>query len=92
MKASVLKQLAAKGIKRVYVLSVDASAVPKYNSTVNKYRAMYAVSAQLLDTKSGEMISSKSVRVSGNADSKGAVFSSFVNSAAKKLKRTIDLM
>lgn len=92
MKGSVLKQLAAKGIKRVYVLSVDASAVPKYNSTVEKYRAMYAVAAQLIDTKTGELISSKSVRIGGNADSKGAVFSSFVNSAAKKLKRTIDLM
>jgi len=92
MNAAALRQLSNQGIKRVFVLVVDANAKPSYETTISRYRAMYSVAAQLVDTETGELISSRSVRLSGTSESEGGVFSSFISGAARQLQRTLDAM
>ena len=84
-----LRQLKARGIKRVFVLYVNADVNPKYQDTIKRYVGFYSVSSQLVDTSSGEILASKNLRLSGAASSKSATFDAFIQTAGRKLRNII---
>jgi hypothetical protein len=78
------------GILRVFLLYVDNSAEPTFQSAVNMYTATYTLSAQLVDTSTGQIISSKNIRLTGTSQTRNGVFSSFVSMAQNQLKKLIE--
>ncbi len=90
VKQSALEELASKGIKRVFILSVASQASPKYNQELDRYLGVYSVSAQLVDTSSGEIISSKNIKVSATAQTESGVFDSFIKAAGNQIKNLIE--
>jgi hypothetical protein len=87
---AALKQLANQGIKRVLILYIDTDSAPSYNTTIKKWKGVYSVSAQLVDTSTGEIFFADNVRIMAAADSEGEVFGSFVKGSATQLKALID--
>ena len=84
-----LRQLNAKGIKRVFVLYVNADVNPKYQESIKRYVGFYALSSQLVNTANGEILASKNLRLSGAASSQSATFDAFIQTAGRKLKSII---
>lgn len=89
-KMSALGQLSAKGIKRVFVLYVSSDDKPKYNEDLQRYMATYSVSAQLIDTETGEIVSAKNIKISATSQSEKTVFESFVKAAGNQIKKLIE--
>ncbi|OHD54537.1 MAG: hypothetical protein A2Y33_05070 [Spirochaetes bacterium GWF1_51_8] len=87
---ATLAKLEAQGIKRVFILVVDSDSEPVYAEVIKKWKGVYSVSAQLIDTKTGEIYFSDNVRISAAAESAKEVFGSFVKGAENQLKTLID--
>lgn len=90
LSSSELNKLANAGIMRVFILYVDNSAEPTFQNAVNMYTATYTLSAQLVDTATGQVISSKNIRLTGTSQTLNGVFSSFVSMAQNQLKKLIE--
>jgi hypothetical protein len=89
-KQSALSILADKGIKRVFVLSVSSDSAPKYNKDVDRYIGIYSISAQLLDTSTGEVISANNIKVSATSQDENSVFDAFIKAAGAQIKKLIN--
>lgn len=89
-KQAALDQLSAKGIKRVFVLYVSSEDKPKYNEDLQRYMGVYSVSAQLIDTATGEILSAKNIKISATAQAEKSVFESFIKAAGNQIKKLIE--
>lgn len=89
-KQSALDQLSAKNVKRVFVLYVSSEDKPKYNDDLQRYMGVYSVSAQLIDTATGEVLSAKNIKISATAQAEKGVFDSFVKAAGSQIKKLIE--
>ena len=89
-KQSALSKLEDKGIKRVFVLAVNSEDKPAFNETLGRYMGVYSVSAQLIDTATGEIISAKNIKITATSTSAETVFDSFVKAAGRQIKDLID--
>lgn len=87
---SALDKLSAKGIKRVFILSVSSDDKPKFNETVNRYIGIYSMSAQLIDTSNGEILSANNIKLTATSSSEKTVFDSFIKAAGSQLKKMIE--
>ncbi len=90
LNGSELNKLAEMGIMRIFLLYVDGSVEPTFQSAVNSYTATYTLAAQLVDTSTGQVISSRNIRLTGTSSTKNGVFGSFVNMAQNKLRQLIE--
>ncbi len=89
-KPSALRVLQKQGIKRIMILQVSEKSAPKYNKTLERYKASYSLASQLMDTKTGEVLMSKNTRVTPTADSAEGVMDAFIKASGRALKRLID--
>lgn len=90
LKDSVLQQLSSQGIKRVFVLYVNADIEATYKESLKKWVAFYSLSSQLVDTATGDILASKNIKLSGTSDDKRGTFDSFIKASGKQLKKLID--
>ncbi len=89
-KKNALDKLSVIGIKRAFVLFVSSFEPPKYDETLERYLGVYSVSAQLLDTSSGEILSAKNIKISATSISASGVFDSFIKAAGKQIQKLVD--
>jgi hypothetical protein len=89
-KQEALNILSAKNIKRVFVLYVNSQEAPKYNQTLERYLGVYSVSAQLIDTATGEILSAKNIKISATSTTEDGVFESFIKAAGSQIKKLVD--
>ncbi len=87
---TALKQLSNEGIKRVFILHVNSDITPTYKESLKRYVGFYALSSQLIDTATGDIIAAKNIRVSGTSESKNGTFEAFIKAAGKQLQQIIE--
>ncbi len=85
-----LKELSSVGIKRVMIIKFNAPDNAQYNKELDRYLGVYSLTAQLIDTSTGEILSSRNIKLSVTAASKGGIPGSFIKAAGKELKNLID--
>jgi len=87
---SALEKLSESGIKRVFVLYVNSEGEPKYNEEIGRYLGIYSVSAQLIDTSTGEILSAKNIKINATSRNKNGVFDSFIKAAGAQIQKLFD--
>ncbi|MCX7820833.1 MAG: LPP20 family lipoprotein [Brevinematales bacterium] len=88
MDKNELSILEQNGIKQALVVVVSGED-PLFNETLNRYIANYNLSLQLIDVASGEIINSKSSRVTVTSATERGISTSFLSVISRELKKLI---
>lgn len=84
-----LKAVSGKGVRRILIITVK-EAKPVYNRDIERYLGIYSLTVSFIDTLTGEILSSKNIKLSVTASEESGIPGAFIGSAGKEIKKMID--
>ncbi|MGA2142509.1 MAG: hypothetical protein ABSG94_08795 [Brevinematales bacterium] len=84
-----LKAVSGKGVRRILLISAKTDK-PVYNRDIERYLGIYSLTARFIDTLTGEILSSKNIKLSVTSSEESGIPGAFIRSAGKEIKKMID--